>query len=326
MPSWNELAAEAEQVPAEHAGTWLRAKKTAALGDVARLRGDRNVILYASAFLQKAGAPFDRTALTGEDLNAFMSVMKGMAWERGLTLILHTPGGDPSAAETIVNYLRSKFDYIEVIVPTYAMSAGTMVALAADKIVMGRQSQLGPIDPQMPINGRPVAAQAIVDQFDRAKKEILGDAKAPNHLLDAQRVALAWGPILQSLGPALLEQARLALEYGEEIVAKWLAAYMLKNHATPQQHAESVAHHFNDAGKHKSHGRRIGRDDARKQGLQVEDLEPGQLLQEAVLTAYHLATITFERSTASKLLATNAGTFWVKNWEPPSIPNLRQLR
>jgi hypothetical protein len=110
--------------------------------------------------------------------------------------VLHTPGGDPNAAETIVSYLRSKFDYIEVIVPALAMSAGTMISLAADLIVLGRQSQLGPIDPQIPFGGRYVSARAIVDQFEQAKLHILGNPAAgiPQNL-DAGHV---WAPILQA--------------------------------------------------------------------------------------------------------------------------------
>ena len=55
--------------------------------------------------------------------------------------------------------------------------------------------------------------------------------------------------------------------------------------------ARKAAAHFN-AASHKSHGRRIDRDEARGQGLDVEDLEANQELQEAVLTLYHLVTIT----------------------------------
>ena len=57
-----------------------------------------------------------------------------MDWDKGLTLLLHTPGGVTNAAETIVEYLHTKFSYIEVIVPTYAMSAGTMISLSSNLI------------------------------------------------------------------------------------------------------------------------------------------------------------------------------------------------
>ncbi len=147
-----------------------------------------------------------------------MSVIHGMDYSKGLTLIMHTPGGVTNATETIVSYLRSKFSYIEVIVPTFAMSAGTMISLAADKIIMGRQSQLGPIDPQMPAGGRIVSAIAILDQFERAKKEISEDREQA-HL---------WAPILPSLGPALLQEAQNAIDYSEQIVTDWLEKYMFK--------------------------------------------------------------------------------------------------
>jgi ClpP class serine protease len=57
--------------------------------------------------------------------------------EREVDLILHSPGGSAEAAESIVEYLRTRFDRVRVIVPVAAMSAATMMALSADEIVMG---------------------------------------------------------------------------------------------------------------------------------------------------------------------------------------------
>lgn len=167
MPSWNELLTELEKQP----GEFLRTNLQKYLNDISKLRENRNVIFYASAFLQKPEAPQTFIQVTHEDLNGFMGTMYGMDWNKGLTLLLHTPGGLTNAAETIVEYLYQKFQYIEVIIPTFAMSAGTMISLGANKIIMGRQSQLGPIDPQMPLSGRFVSAQSVVDQFDEAKKK-----------------------------------------------------------------------------------------------------------------------------------------------------------
>lgn len=304
MPAWNELLTEAESKSPEEASSWIREQLVAALRSISNLRANRNVLLYASAFLQKPAAPGSMLQITHEEINGFMSVMYGMDWNKGLTLVLHTPGGITNAAETLVAYLWSKFRQIEVIVPTYAMSAGTMISLAADRIVMGRQSQLGPIDPQMPIAGLFVSARAIVEQFERAKAEITGD----------RSLAHVWAPILQSVGPALLQEAQNALDYGETMVEKWMANRMLNG--SPEK-AKSAAAHFNDATKHLSHGRRIDRDEARRNHLVVEDLEDDQNLQEAVLTAYHIATVLFEKGPATKLLVSNAGRMWVKNFVPP---------
>lgn len=176
MPSWNDLLTELEAQQTDGAkSAWLKTKQDEAITAIAARRGDRNVLFYASAFLQKPQLPGQNLQITQEEINGFMSVIYGMTWTKGLTLLLHTPGGVTNAAETIVAYLWSKFPDIEVIIPTYAISAGTMISLAANRVVMGRQSQIGPIDPQMQMGGRFVSARAIVDQFERAKADVLSN-------------------------------------------------------------------------------------------------------------------------------------------------------
>jgi len=308
MPAWKELTDQIESLSPDCIGGWLQTQYEATLNEIAQLRGGRNVLIYASGFLQKPNIPGSFLQITHEDINGFMSVMYGMDWSKGLTLILHTPGGLTNAAETIVSYLWSKFEHIEVMVPTYAMSAGTMISLASNRIIMGRQSQLGPIDPQMPVNGRFVSARAIVEQFDRARDEILDDPKA----------AHVWAPVLASVGPALLQEAQNALDYGESMVAGWLKQRMFKGIQNADAIAKATASHFNDATKHKSHGRRIDRDEARANNIVVEDLETEQQLQDAVLTAYHLSVIIFEKSPAVKLMASSDGRSWMKNFVVPS--------
>lgn len=305
MPSWNDILNEYESLDDEERARRLVADQVSALSDISRLRDGRQVLFYASAFLQKSQAPAPTVQITHEDINGFMATVYGMDFERGLTLLMHTPGGVTNAAEAIVGYLRSKFDDLEVVVPTYAMSAGTMISLAADRVIMGRQSQLGPIDPQMPHVGRFVSARAIVEQFEVARTDILSNNSA----------AHVWAPILQAVGPALLQEAQNALDYAESMVADWLSRYMFE--AQGGRVAEllglDVARHFNDASAHKSHGRRIDRDEARQQGVKVLDLEDDQELQESVLTAYHLMTIAFEKGPASKVIAADTSRLWVKN-------------
>lgn len=303
MPSWNDLVSELESLPDDGArGVWVAQQLQGNLQGVGAARGGRNVILYGSAFLQKT-APPGLLQITHEEINGFMSVVYGMDCTKGLTLLLHTPGGVINAAETIVAYLWSKFTDIEVIVPTYAMSAGTMISLAANRIVMGRQSQLGPIDPQIPVGGSYISARSITDQFDRARADVLSDL----------HTAHVWAPVLQSLGPGLLQEAHNQLAYGEQMVSRWLEQRMLTGASDATLKAASAAKHFNDASIHKSHGRRIDRHEARDQNLVVLDLEDDQGLQEAVLTSYHVMTLLFEKSPACKILTSDAGSQWVKN-------------
>ncbi len=244
-------------------------------------------------------------SVSTEDMNGFMSCIYQMDWSKGLTLILHTPGGDPNAANAIVDYLRQKFDRFDVIVPVISMSAGTMMALAADKIVMGRQSQLGPIDPQWMMGGRSMSARAIVEQFDRARSEILENNVA----------AHVWAPVLSQVGPSLLQESQNALDYSEQMVARWLTQWMKSGDADPVSAGGAIARHFNDASTHKSHGRRINREEAAGVGVVIEELEENDALQEAVLTAYHLMTIIFEQSLTAKLIASNHGQRWMKNFQ-----------
>lgn len=136
------------------------------LKHISRLTG-RNVISYYSSWLTKNNiANLD---ISDADMTGFMSAVNGLNCSNGLDLILHTPGGDPTAAESIVYYLRTKFNNdIRVIVPQLAMSAGTMIACAGKEIIMGNQSSLGPIDPQF----MGIPAYNIKMEFEEAKKDL----------------------------------------------------------------------------------------------------------------------------------------------------------
>src|SRR3990172_1934493 len=72
----------------------------------------------------------------------------GLTPKNNLDLILHLPGGSAEVREAIVQYLRSRFTDIRVFIPQAAMSAASMLSCAANRIVMGSHSFMGPIDPQ----------------------------------------------------------------------------------------------------------------------------------------------------------------------------------
>lgn len=129
MPVWSEVLAE------------LARQQTPNYDEVRReylyelyRHTNRNAILYCSGWLQKE-SPAILVSIGDEDIQALMEVTHGLEGTT-LDLILHSPGGSPEAAEAIVSYLRSRFSYIRVIVPQLAMSAATMIACAADEIVL----------------------------------------------------------------------------------------------------------------------------------------------------------------------------------------------
>ena len=223
--------------------------------------------------------------------------------EREVDLILHSPGGSAEAAESIVEYLRQRFEHIRVIVPVSAMSAATMIALSADEIVMGQHSQLGPIDPQFiistPEGPRSAPAQAILNQFERAKQE----CRKPENLA-------AWMPILRTYAPGLLTQCEDSKELASDMVAGWLERYM---HKKNDQTASKIAKWFADYESFRSHGRRVGREKARSVGVTISDLEDNGQVQDAVLSIHHATMHTFSATAVVKIIENHLGRAWINH-------------
>jgi hypothetical protein len=304
VPTWSEILGELNgALPTQGPGAFdhVRRKYLVLLSNHTK----RNTILYATKWTQPGVADASQISITAEDMQGFMEVIHGLDGAAGLDLILHSPGGSPDAAEAIVHYIRSKFDSVRVIVPQAAMSAATMVACAADEIVMGKHSSLGPIDPQFIVSSpggtMALPAQAILDQFEMAK-----DDCKDSSLLGA------WMPILPQYGPSLLIQCHNALELAEELASEWLARWMFR--ATPggKNVAKGIARKLADHTRYKSHGRPIHRDVARKIGLKVLDLEVDQAVQDLVLSVFHASTHTFASTNAVKIIENQHGRAFVK--------------
>ncbi|WP_424947092.1 SDH family Clp fold serine proteinase [Candidatus Spongiihabitans sp.] len=272
------------------------------LTKISKLHDDSNVVYYASGFLQKPTE--SATSITREDVNGFMNAFHGLDCTKGLVLIVHTPGGDIHAVESIVAYLHQKFDRITAVVPYLAMSGGSMISLACDAIVLGKQSQLGPTDPQIVIQNKQHSARAIQDAFNRAKSDIQSDVT----------LAHLWAPILQSMGPSLIIEAEKALGYSQSLVSKWLQKRMFRLESDPKKKADKVADHVNaDSENVYAHGQRMGIEDLQQLGVNVIPLEDNQQLQEAVLSAYHAMTIIFEQTPSSKFIVNHNGKMWSKS-------------
>ena len=257
----------------------------------------RNIIVYYSGWLQKPNAPKAVIALRDIDVHGFMSVINGLDRDEGLDLILHTPGGEVAATEALVNYLRSMFGVnIRVIVPQIALSAGTMIACAAKTILMGKHSSLGPIDPQ--IMG--IAAHGVVREFQRAYEEIKEDPAK----------IYVWRPIIAQYHPTLVGKCEQAIDWAEELAAKWLETGMLKNDKTK---AKKIAGVLANHHKTKSHSRHLSAEFCKKLGLKVEMIEENQELQDAVLSVHHVCILTLMQTSAAKLIMNHKGIDVVEN-------------
>ena len=106
-----------------------------------------------------------------EDAQSIISAIKSTPDDTPIDLVLHTPGGLVIAAMQIARAVEAHPAKVTVFVPIYAMSGGTLIALAADEIVMGEFSMLGPIDPQ--IMG--ISAASIIAARDSKPVEHVSD-------------------------------------------------------------------------------------------------------------------------------------------------------
>jgi membrane-bound ClpP family serine protease len=297
MPSWGEILAELQQ-PENRLPTglpdWDKVRRRY-LGALAALTG-RPVIIYYTDWFGKGGPA---TSITLEDMQGMMEVCKDVDGP-AVDVLLHSPGGSPEATASIVRYLRTKFTDMRVFVPLAAMSAATMWALAANEIVMGKHSQLGPIDPQMVSPAWTAPARAILLQFEQAKKE----CKDPSLLA-------AWLPILQQYGPALIQQCEAAEALAVRLVREWLEEYMFGGDADAAKKAERVASYFANYEEHRSHSLGISRDQARSRGLRITNLERNLALQDAVLSVHH-ATMHTLQGPAVKIVENHLGRTFAK--------------
>ncbi len=308
MPIWSEILQELGDVPQGQSPDFDKVRRRY-LHDLSQ-HTKRNVILYASGWLQKDSAPDVLISINDEDMQAFMEVCYKLEGEK-LDLIIHSPGGSPEATEAIVSYLRSRFSDIRVVVPQLAMSAATMIACAADQIVLGKHSSLGPIDPQILIPTsfglRAVPAQAILDQFDRAQRECADPA-----------MLSAWLPMLSQYGPDLLVQCESALAMSKKLVTTWLQSYMFKNESDRLQKANIISGWLASHGNFKSHARHLHRTEVEKYGLVIEKLEDDQMFQDLVLSVFHSTTHTFTGTSAVKIVENHAGRAFIKQYFPPA--------
>lgn len=258
----------------------------------------RNIITYYSAWLQqdKEG----NIDINDSDLTGFMNAVKGMDVTKGLDLILHTPGGIPTAAEGIVQYLHTKFgNNIRVIVPHMAMSAGTMMACASKEIIMGTHSFLGPIDPQY----EGISAYNIIKEFEEARKELESKPEALEY----------WKLRLGKYTKAYYYTVKDAIDLSRVLVEKWLKNYMFKGEeeAVAKEKTENILNVLNS--NNKSHARHFNYELCKQIGLKVEKLEADQKFQESVLSLHHSYTITFENTTVNKIIENQNGTRYISH-------------
>jgi ATP-dependent protease ClpP protease subunit len=300
MPNLNEIISEA--ATAGSGQDVVRRKYLRQLSD----RTGRNTIVYYSGWLQKPAIAFlqPHIGVNDSDKNGFMATIHQLDRSLGLDLVLHTPGGDIAATESLVEYLRQMFGTnIRAIVPQLAMSAGTMIVLACKEILMGKHSNLGPIDPQIGI----FPAQAIIEEFTRAQQEITS-AATPQAM---QAKIAVWQPIIAKYSPTLIGQCQNAIKWSADITSAWLKSGMFADEADADSKAAAIIEELSSHSNNKTHSRHIHRERLIQLGLKISEIESDNDLQDAILSLHHACIHTLTHTAAIKIIENQKGVGFI---------------
>lgn len=291
MPNWSELLKEIDQLGSPF--DILRRKYIKELSEYT----NRNVICYYSGWLQKPELG-NAVAVDDNDKNGLMTTINGLDTSKGLDLILHTPGGDTAATESIVNYLWKIFEgNIRCFVPQMAMSAGTMIACSCKEIWMGKQSSLGPVDPQF--NGVP--AHGVVEEFKRAYQEIVNDP----------RTIPIWQPVISKYPPAFIGECEKSVKWSTSLVEQWLKRNMFLDDPDADTKIQTIITELIDHSVNLAHNRHLSSTKCKAMGLNVKYLESDQELQDKVLSVHHIYYHTLSSSAAFKIIENNNGMAFI---------------
>jgi len=209
---------------------WSAIKRAQAIRAIERKRGTRVItMIHRQEKRSLFGFSVSRH-IDLEDAQTIIAAIKETPADRPIDLILHTPGGIVLAAMQIARAVEAHPAKVTVLVPVYAMSGGTLIALAADEIVLGEFSVLGPIDPQ--IVGLPAAS--IV----RAR-----DSKPIEHVFDLTLVlADVSEKALDQVkrGAVELMTPRLEQAKAEELAAKLAGGHWTHDYALTATEATKI--------------------------------------------------------------------------------------
>jgi len=257
------------------------------------LRDERLVISFFISF--SSSIP-----LGPVDADMIEEILINSDTSNGVTLLLDAPGGDGLAAERIIQLCKkySKKDF-ETLVPGRAKSAATMVCLGSDRILMGATSELGPIDPQIPMKfgdaWQWVSAHHVINTFDE---------------LMSKAVKLKDGhiePYLQQLAQfnaTQIQMLRSATKLSESIAITSLKRGMLSkfNEAEIKKKIKC----FTDPDVTFSHGRALSIEQLDGCQLNIEEIDVSSELWKSARDLYTRSTYVVERGDRPKKILETA--------------------
>lgn len=184
-----------------------------------------------------------------------------------LVVLVETDGGFVETVERIVSVFRKHYSTVDFIIPNYAYSAGTLLVMSGDDIMMDYYSVLGPIDPQYPgENGDEyVPGMGYLAKFQELMETVNNPPDGDDTKVKAELAFL-----IKKFDPAKLFNIEQSVDHAKSLLREWLPKYKFKDWSTTETagksvdsgdkeaRAEQIASVLGDAKRWHSHGRGIG--------------------------------------------------------------------
>jgi hypothetical protein len=269
----------------------------------------RPCLLYVGNVITKDGG--DTGVESSDDLPFKEMVNQVPKNQKSVDIYLATNGGSGEQISRFVNCLRSRFDDVNFLIPSFCMSAGTLFALSGEKIYMTDNAYLGPIDPQVPsTGGRFVPAQALLLLVDQLQK------KGQDAMDKGQNVPWSAVRLIDSLDKKELGAAITATEWSKMLAAQYIEKYKFKDWHTREttkiavspdyklQRAQEIASALASHERWKNHGHSISREVLWNEIKLKIDL-PDENLERSIRRLWALLTWLFDKSPIKKVICSS---------------------
>lgn len=262
---------------------------------------DTYLFVYSSAINKN----IPERILNQEDYFVIADLLRGVDLD-SLDFYVETPGGSAEAVEEIVNCLRKRTSKISYVVTGEAKSAGTILVLSGDEILMSETGSLGPIDAQMKIGRSIISAHDYMEWVNEKQDE--SEKKGRLNPFDATMVA--------QINPGELKGVYHALKYAEDLVKEWLPKYKFRNWKETEtrkikvteemkiERAEEIARELYNRERWRSHGRSIKIKDLDDIGLKITNIDKDSKLADITYRIQTVCKMLFETTSTFKIFAT----------------------
>jgi hypothetical protein len=266
---------------------------------------DAFMFVYSSSISK--GIP--DVALSMDDYYVIADILRDIGDIGNIDFYLETPGGSGEAAEEIIRFIRDRFPdvILSFLISGEAKSAGTLLALGGNEILMTKTGSLGPIDAQIPIGRMIISAYDYMEWIDDKRKEATKN-KTLNPF-DAVMIA--------QISPGEIKSVYNSLQFAKDLVIDWLCNYKFKDWietetrkktvtaAMKEKRANEIADQLINHGRWRTHRRSLKIDDLMGNlGLQITCIDDDPDKADIVYRIQTITRLLFDTTSTYKIFAT----------------------